>query len=99
MRTERSSQPVVHPLALSPGRDDASLAQIGEMPGNLRLGRADHFREKADTYFLPGHQIEKPQAGRVAQGAKEPIERRSALHACSLTKYIRLDECVGRWYG
>jgi hypothetical protein len=35
------------------------------MPGNLRLGRANHFREIADTYFLLGHEIEKSETGRV----------------------------------
>jgi hypothetical protein len=64
------------------------------MPGNLGLRRANYFREITDTYFLPGHQIEKPQAGRVCQGPKELIQRKSAFHAYSLAKYIRLDECV-----
>src|SRR5271168_1143787 len=95
MRAVWDSQPVVHPLALSPGCDDAGLPQIGKMPGDLRLGCTDHFREIADTYFLLGHQVEKPQAGRVTQSAKELIERALRLHAFSLAKYICLDECVG----
>src|SRR5580698_4603450 len=94
MRAGWSGEPVVHPLALAPGRDDARLPQVSKMPGNLGLRRADYFREITDTYFLPGHQIEKSQAGRVCQSSKELIQRRSAFHSHSLAKYIRLDECV-----
>jgi len=99
MRSGRDGQPVVHPLALTPGGDNAGFAQVGQMAGNLGLGRADDLREIADADLLPGHQIKKPQAGRVTQGAKEPIERVLGGHAHSLAKYICLDECVGRWYG
>jgi len=66
VRVGLGGQPVVHPLALPPCRHDASLSQIGKMPGNLGLGRADSFREIANTYFLLGHEIEKPQARGIA---------------------------------
>jgi hypothetical protein len=88
----------MHPLALAPCGDDANLAQIGEMPGNLRLRRADDLREVADTDLLPGDQIEKPQAGRVAERAKKLVKGRVLFHTSSLAKYIRLDEYVGCWY-
>lgn len=80
MRIRWSGQAVVHPLALAPGSDDACLPQISEMPGDLRLGRADDFREIADADFLIGHQIEEAQAGGITQGAEEPIQRRLWFH-------------------
>ena len=82
MRVGWDGQPVVHPLALPPGGDDARLPQIGQMPGNLGLGRADDFGEIADAYFLLGHEIEKPQAGRIAERSKKLVERRILFRAC-----------------
>src|SRR5580658_5431139 len=99
MRVGRRGQPVVHPLALTPCRDDAGLAQIGEMPGNLRLGRTDHFCEVANTDLLLGHEIQKSEARRVAERAKKLVKGWTPFHVYSLAKYICLDECVRRWYG
>jgi hypothetical protein len=66
MRIGWSRQPVVHPLALASGRDDAGSSQVGKVPGNLGLGRADDLREIADTDFLIGYQIKQAQASWVA---------------------------------
>ena len=56
----------MHPFAFSSARDDAGSSQVGKVPGNLGLGRADYLREIADTDFLIGYQIKQAQAGRVA---------------------------------
>jgi hypothetical protein len=43
---------VVHPLAIAPGRHDASIPQICQMPGYLRLWLIQNLYEIADAYFL-----------------------------------------------
>ncbi len=99
VRIGRERQSVVHPLAFSPGGHDARLPQIGKVPGNLGLGRADHFREIADAYLLRGDQIEQPEPGPITQSAEQTIQRVISVHVDSLTEYIRLDECVHGCYG
>ena len=76
----------MHPFAFSSARDDAGSSQVGKVPGNLGLGRAYYLREIADTDFPIGYQIEQAQAGRVAQGAKEPIQRGIGFHGLQSNK-------------
>src|SRR5213080_1167581 len=92
-------KPVVHPLAVSSGRDNSGLAQVGEMPGDLRLRSANHFSEVADAYLLFGHQVQQPQPGRISECTEEFVERYClVLCAGHGTHYIRLDRYVALAY-
>lgn len=73
-------EPVVHPLSILPGGHDSGPAQVGEMPGNLRLGGADYLREIADAYFLFRHETEKPQSGSIRESAEKLIQGNCLVH-------------------
>lgn len=89
----RHDDAVVHPLALTPGRDDAGIPQICEMAGDFWLRHAENLHEVADADFLLAHQVEEPETRVVAKCLKEllHVELRFASHTY---KYICIDECV-----
>jgi hypothetical protein len=86
----------MHPLAFAPCRYDASVPQIREVPGNLRLRASQNLYEVADADFLLSHHVEQPEAGRVSESLKElwQIEGCVASHAYR----IRVDEYVCNTY-
>ena len=62
---------IVHPFAFTASGDDASSAQVGQMPRDLRLTLLENLDEEADADFAPMHEVEQPQPGRVGEGGKE----------------------------
>lgn len=87
----------MHPLALSARRDNASIPQIGQVPGNFRLRTAEDFYEIADANLLLSHEIEKPKASIVPQGLKEPFHIELPCPR-DHRKYIRFDEYNDKRY-
>jgi hypothetical protein len=58
----RSLDSVVHPLTLSPRLYDPGTAQVGKMPGDLRLALLENLHEVADADLPAIHKIQQPQA-------------------------------------
>ena len=102
----RHDDPVVHPLAFAPRRDDSRAAQVGQMPGNLRLRTAKNLHEVADANLLIAHEVQQPEPGVVSERLEEPFACRTelflpCLHVYALTNierktYIRLSRCMRR---
>lgn len=67
----RHDDAIVHPLALAAGGDDACITQVGEVAGDLWLGRGEDLDEIADADFLLAHQVEQAEACGIAEGLKE----------------------------
>ena len=83
----RHDDAVVHPLAVAPGRNDAGMAQIREMPGNLRLRPAQNLHEVADANLLLSHQVEQPETRVVSERLKEPLAYRRLLSLSAMLTY------------
>lgn len=67
----RMENAVVHPLALAAGADDAGVAQIGEVAGDLGLALAEDLDELADADFAVVHEVEQAEASAVGEGREE----------------------------
>jgi len=57
---------IVHPLAFAPCGDDASVSQVREVAGNLRLRVAQYLHEVTDAKFLLSHEIQQTKAGVIS---------------------------------
>ena len=53
----RHDDAVMHPLALAPRFDDSGIAQVRQMPRDLRLRAAQYLHEVADANFLIAHRM------------------------------------------
>ena len=70
---------VVHPLAFAACGDDAGIAEVGEVPGDFRLGLIEDFDEVADADFLIAHEIEEAEASLVGECLEEAFELEGLL--------------------
>jgi hypothetical protein len=79
----RHDDAIVHPLALTPGRHDASIPQISKMARDLWLRAAQYLYEVANANFLFSHEVEQPETSLVPEGLKEllHVELRFSSHA------------------
>jgi arsenite methyltransferase len=93
----RHNNAVVHPLAFSAHRDDASLPQIRQMPRDFRLRATQDFHEVADANLLISYEVEEPEAGIVPQGLKKLLHVEWLRSACH-RECIRLDEYESKEY-
>jgi hypothetical protein len=75
----RHDDSIMHPLSFPPCRYDPRAPQVGQMPGNLRLGAAEYLHEIADANFLFPHQIEKPKPCVVSQRLEKPLDVKVSL--------------------
>ena len=66
----------MHPLPFPACGDDPSTAEVGEVPGNLRLALAENLDEVADADLAAVHQVEEAQARAVGQRGEERGEIR-----------------------
>jgi arsenite methyltransferase len=62
---------VVHPPPFPARIDDAGLAEVREVAGDLGLALLEDFNEIADADLAPIHEVEQAQAGRVSQCGEE----------------------------
>src|SRR5262249_49520231 len=67
----RRDDPVVHPLPLAPGLDDARPAQVSQMPGDPRLRHLQDFDEEAHADLVFPHEIDQPKAVTIGQRDEE----------------------------
>ena len=95
---------VVHPFALTTGRDDSRATQIGQMAGDFGLALGEDLNEVAHADFPAVHQVQKPETGAVGQGSKqqgEAVVLRGQAHTfiiygltdMSSGEYIRFGVC------
>jgi hypothetical protein len=73
VRVGRRNQPVVHPLAFAPGRDDTSSAQIRKMARDFRLRGVDDFNKVANAELSSGHEVDEPQPSGIGKGAEKSL--------------------------
>jgi SAM-dependent methyltransferase len=86
----------VHPLAIAPGRHDASIPQICQMPGYLRLWLIQNLYEIADAYFLIAHQVQEPQPGVISECLKEALNIKGLLSRCHVAIIFVLTDVSSR---
>ena len=63
-------EPVVHRSVLAPGDDEAAPAQAGEVIGHLWLRFSQERGQLADRALALGHELERAQAGAIAEHAE-----------------------------
>lgn len=90
----RHDNPVVHPLAITPGGHNAGVPQVSEMSRNLRLRLIEYLHEVADAEFLVSHQVQEPEPRVVSQRLEESLEIEVFCLRRHEYDYIRIDESV-----
>ncbi len=104
-RVGRHDDAVEHPLAFAPGRDDARVAQVGEVTRDLGLGTSQDLYEVADTDFLLSHEVEETRRVLSPSAWKNCCMSKLALRTISLCicfceyvrkEYICLSKCIWR---
>jgi hypothetical protein len=95
----RRHDAVVHPLALAARGDNAGVAQVGQMAGDLGLAMTENFDKEADADFAAAHEVEQAQACGVGQRRKEGGESCRFGTACHEfiieANYMRVDKYDG----
>jgi hypothetical protein len=64
----------MHPLAVAPRLNDPGAAQIGQVPGNLRLALLQNLHKVADANLLLSHEVKEAESRGVAEGLKETFD-------------------------
>ena len=80
---------VVHPQAVPPRSDEASLAEIGEVPRHLRLRQLQALVDVADADLARTEEGEDAESRRVGQRLEHTLEigKRVRSHMC-IDRYI-----------
>lgn len=78
---------IVHPLAVAAGGDDACVAEVGEVAGDLGLALAEDFDEVADADLATVHEVEQAQADGVGESCEEAGEIEGFLGTTHELKY------------
>lgn len=63
--------PVVNPLAFSPGRYYSRSTKVSKVARDLRLVRFQYFYQKADADLIISNEIDEAQTGRISKGLEE----------------------------
>src|SRR4051812_38883871 len=79
---------VVHPQAVPPRPDEASLAEIGEVPRDLGLRQLQALVDVADAHRARAEQGEDAEARRVRQRSENTLE---------IGKGVRGHMCIDRY--
>jgi hypothetical protein len=77
----RRDDPIVHPLPFSSSLNDPSPAQIGEVPGDLRLSHLQYLDEETDADLVLSHQVDEPQPVPIGKRDKEFFEIEFAINS------------------
>ena len=62
---------VVHPFPFAAGGDDAGIAQVSQVAGDLGLALPEDLDEIADADFAAVHQVEQPEACGIGKSGEE----------------------------
>lgn len=87
----RHDDSIMHPLSFPPCRYDPRAPQVGQMPGNLRLGAAEYLHEITDANLLLTHQVDEPEPGIVAECLKKSFDVKVSLRCHVLNIFALTD--------
>lgn len=73
LRVHRRREPVVHPLALTPGSNDSSPPQVSQMAGDFGLAHPQGLDQKADANFVVADQVKEPEPRTVGNRPKKQL--------------------------
>jgi hypothetical protein len=71
---------IVHPFTFAPSANDPCSSQIGQVPGNLGLGRFQDFHEIADTHLIAADQVQQSETSPIGESAEQQFHVERLIH-------------------